>query len=213
MKDVLTELAAAAREVARRGVGDDELIAVTVRREYPAEVADVWQAVTDPERLARWFAPVSGDLREGGTFRVEGNADGEIRECVPPSALTLTWGGPVSIVSVRLAASPAGTTLELEHTVPAAFAGSGAGALYVGPGWDVALLGLALWLGGEMVGEPAVWEASPEVHEVNAESIDAWIATVSASGTATDDELAAATAAARAQFTPERAGTHQDLAG
>ena len=32
----------------------------------------------------------------------------------------------------------------LEMTVPAAFAGSGAGARYVGPGGDVALLGLAL---------------------------------------------------------------------
>jgi uncharacterized protein YndB with AHSA1/START domain len=205
VKDVLEELAATAREVARRGAGDDELIAVTLRREYPAEVGDVWEAVTDPQRLARWFAPVSGDLREGGTFQVEGNADGEIRECVPPSALTVTWGGPVSVVRVRLSASGAGTVLELEHTVPAAFAGSGAGALYVGPGWDVALLGLALWLRGELVEDPAAWEASPEVREVSAGSIEAWIATVAASGTATDDEVAAATAAARAQFTPEQA--------
>jgi uncharacterized protein YndB with AHSA1/START domain len=207
MKDVLEELAATAREVARRGGGDDELIAVTLRREYPAEVEDVWQAVTDPQRLARWFAPVSGDLREGGTFAVEGNAEGEIRECVPPSALTVTWGGPVSVVTVRLTASGAGTVLELEHTVPAAFAGSGAGALYVGPGWDVAVLGLALWLRGELVDAPAVWEASPEVREVNAGSIDAWVATITSSGTATDDEVAAAAAAARAQFTPDQGGT------
>ena len=205
MKDVLEELAATAREVARRGVGADELIAVTLRREYPAEVEDVWEAVTDPQRLARWFAPVRGDLREGGTFQVEGNAVGEIRESVPPSALTVTWGGPVSVVHMQLSASGAGTVLELEHTVPAAFAGSGAGALYVGPGWDVALLGLALWLRGELVEDPAAWEASPEVREVNAGSIEAWIATVTASGTATDDEVAAATAAARAQFTPEQA--------
>ena len=199
MKDVLEELAATAHEVARRGAGDDELIAVTLRREYPAEVEDVWEAVTDPQRLARWFAPVRGDLQ------VDGNADGEIRECVPPSALTVTWGGPVSVVRVRLSASGADTVLELEHTVPAAFAGSGAGALYVGPGWDVALLGLALWLRGELVEDPAAWEASPEVREVSVGSIEAWIATVTASGTATDDEVAAATAAARAQFTPEQA--------
>jgi uncharacterized protein YndB with AHSA1/START domain len=205
VKDVLEELAATAREVARRGAGDDELIAVTLRREYPAEVEEVWEAVTDPERLARWFAPVGGDLREGGTFSVEGNAEGQIRECVRPSALTVTWGGPVSVVRVRLSASGASTVLELEHTVPAAFAGSGAGALYVGPGWDVALLGLTLWLRGELVEDPAAWEASPEVLEVNAGSIEAWIATVTASGTATDDEVAAATAAAHAQFTPEQA--------
>jgi uncharacterized protein YndB with AHSA1/START domain len=204
MKDVLEELAATAREVARRGVGDDELIAVRLRREYPADVEDVWEAVTDPQRLARWFAPVAGELHEGGAFRVDGNAEGEIRECRPPSALTVTWGSPVSIVSVRLTATGAGTALDLEHTVPAAFAGSGAGALYVGPGWDVALLGLDLWLRGELVDDPAVWEASPEVLAVNAGSIEAWVATIAASGTATDEEVAAATAAARAQFTPDR---------
>jgi uncharacterized protein YndB with AHSA1/START domain len=203
MKDVLQELAATAREVARRGSGDeDELIVVTLRREYAAELDDVWQAVTDPERVARWFAPVSGDLREGGTFQVEGNAGGEIRECKAPSALTLTWGGPASVVRVSLSVSGAGTVLELEHTVPAAFAGSGAGALYVGPGWDVALLGLALWMRGDLTGDPVEWEASPEVALVNAGSVDAWITAVGDSGTATEDELATATAAARAQFTP-----------
>jgi uncharacterized protein YndB with AHSA1/START domain len=72
MRDVLQELAATAREVVRRGEGDEELIAVMLRREYPTDPEDVWQALTDPRRVARWFAPVSGDLRQGGTFQVEG---------------------------------------------------------------------------------------------------------------------------------------------
>ena len=203
MRDLLAEIAETAREVARRGAGDDELIAVSLRREYPADVADVWDAVTDPARLARWFAPVTGDLRQGGTFAVEGNADGEIRECAPPSTLVLTWGGPVSVVTVRLAPAGEGTVLELEHTVPAAFAGSGAGALFVGPGWDVALLGLALHVRGDEVGDPVAWEGGEEVRAANAASIDAWVATVTASGTATAEEVAGGEAAARAQFTPE----------
>ena len=203
MRDLLTEIAEAAREVARRGSGEEELIAVTVRREYPAAAEDVWEAVTDPARLARWFAPVTGDLCAGGSFAVEGNADGEIRECAPPSTLTVTWGGPVSVVRVRLSPAGAGTLLELEHTVPAAFAGSGAGALFVGPGWDVALLGLGLHLRGEDVGDPVAWEAGAEVRRASAASIDAWVATVTASGTATPEEVAGGEAAARAQFTPE----------
>jgi uncharacterized protein YndB with AHSA1/START domain len=202
VRDLLAEIAETAREVARRGAGDDELIAVRLRREYPADVADVWQAVTDPARLARWFAPVSGDLRQGGTFAVEGNADGEIRECAPPSILVLTWGGPVSVVTVRLAPAGEGTALELEHTVPAAFAGSGAGALFVGPGWDVALLGLALHVAGEDVGDPVAWEAGEEVRAATVASIEAWVATVTASGTATEEEVAGGEAAARAQFAP-----------
>jgi uncharacterized protein YndB with AHSA1/START domain len=203
VRDLLAEIAETAREVARRGGGDDELVAVTVRREYPAAADDVWEAVTDPARLARWFAPVTGDLREGGTFAVEGNADGEIRECSPPSTLVLTWGGPVSVVTVRLTAAGAATVLELEHTVPVAFAGSGAGALFVGPGWDVALLGMGLHLRGEDVGDPVAWEGSEEVRRANAASIDAWVTTVTASGTATAEEVAGGEAAARAQFTPE----------
>ncbi|SFT50869.1 Uncharacterized conserved protein YndB, AHSA1/START domain [Geodermatophilus amargosae] len=203
MRDLLAEIAETAREVARRGGGDDELVAVTVRREYPAAADDVWEAVTDPARLARWFAPVTGDLREGGTFAVEGNADGEIRECSPPSTLVLTWGGPGSVVTVRLTAAGGATVLELEHTVPLAFAGSGAGALFVGPGWDVALLGLGLHLRGEDVGDPVAWEGSEEVRRANSASIDAWVSTVTASGTATPEEVAGGEAAARAQFTPE----------
>lgn len=56
----------------------------------------------------------------------------------------------------------------------------------------------------------AAWEASSEVREVNAGSIEAWIAAVTAPGTATPDEIAAATAAARAQFTPDETRTDGD---
>ena len=202
MKDLLRELAATARTVARRGDGEDEVVSVDLRREYPADVDDVWDAITTPERLARWFGPVSGDLRAGGDFQFETNAGGDIRECDPPTGLTVTWGSPLSVVRVRLSAAAGGTALELEHTVPVAFAGSGAGALYVGPGWDVALLGLALWLQGELVEEPAAWEASPEVHALNVAAIEAWVAAVTSSGTADAEAVAEATEAARAQFAP-----------
>jgi hypothetical protein len=107
------------------------------------------------------------------------------------------------VVTVRLAPAGEGTALELEHTVPAAFAGSGAGALFVGPGWDVALLGLALHVRGDDVGDPVAWEGGEEVRAANAASIDAWVATVTASGTATAEEVAGGEAAARAQFAPE----------
>ncbi|WP_369138385.1 SRPBCC family protein [Modestobacter versicolor] len=202
MRDLVEEIVAAHRDVVRRGEGDGELIAVTVRRRYDAAVADVWDAVTDPERLARWFAPVSGDLREGGSFQVEGNAGGEVLECRPPSAFAVSWGGPESVVRLRLTPDGAATELALEHSVPVAFAGSGAGALYVGPGWDVGVLGLGLFLSGEAVGDPVAWEASPEVLRANAASIEAWADVVRASGTAGSDEVEGAVAAARAQFTP-----------
>mgnify|MGYP002779413394 CR=1 FL=1 len=61
-----TEVAAIERRVARREGANGEEIAVVARRPYPAPAADVWAALTEPDRLRRWFLPVSGDLRPGG---------------------------------------------------------------------------------------------------------------------------------------------------
>ena len=36
----------------------------------PVENRDLWEALTSAERIPRWFAPVSGDLRLGGRFQV-----------------------------------------------------------------------------------------------------------------------------------------------
>ena len=97
--------------------------------------------------------PISGDLRKGGSFQLEGNAGGDILECERPRRFRVTFGGEASFFEIRL--SPTGdgaTTLELEHTVPIEMAQSGAGALWVGPGWDGGLLGLALFLAGEVAG-------------------------------------------------------------
>ena len=111
---------------------------VTLQRQYPAEAADVWDALTDPERVRRWFLPLSGDLREGGAFQLEGNASGDILRCAAPERLVVTFGAPNSVVEVRLVEQGEGTLLILEHSVPLAIAGSGAGALYVGPGCGTA---------------------------------------------------------------------------
>ena len=36
---------------------------------YDTDIDDLWSALTDPRRLARWVADVEGDLRLGGEFR------------------------------------------------------------------------------------------------------------------------------------------------
>jgi len=203
MIDTTDQIDAIHREVDRRSVDGDEVVSVLLRRAYGASVQDVWSAVTDPERIARWFMPVSGDLREGGDFQLQGNAGGRILRCDPPRMLRATFGGETSIVEVRL--NPDGddsTTLELEHTVPIEMAGSGAGALFVGPGWDGAVMGLGLYLSGAFTGDPVEAANSPEVITFNGASIGKWTSVVEASGTATAEELAAGVAASRAQFTP-----------
>jgi len=203
MIDTTNQIDTIHREVARKQAESGEVVSVLLRREYDTSIEDVWSAVTDPERIRRWFMPVSGDLRVGGDFDLEGNASGRILRCDPPKLLRATFGGETSIVEVRLFPDGSGsTTLELEHSVPIEMAGSGAGALYVGPGWDGAVMGLGLYLSGTFTGDPVEAANSPEVIAFNGASIEKWTAVVEASGTATPEELAAGVAASRAQFTP-----------
>ena len=71
----------------------------------------MWDACTNPERLPRWFAKVTGELRVGGRYQVEGNAGGTIERCDPPGggvvgfAATWEFGGEVS----ELASEPSDT--------------------------------------------------------------------------------------------------------
>jgi uncharacterized protein YndB with AHSA1/START domain len=198
MNDLIAEL-----ERVRRLVGRDSAEhVVELRRTYDAPAADVWDACTDPERIPRWFLPVTGDLRLGGRFQLEGNAGGEIVECDPPRRLAVTWefGGKASVVILDLTpAGDAATELRLRHLVgdDDHWATYGPGA--VGVGWDLCLLGLAYHLGsGVEVTKDLV--ATPEGRDVMRRSAEDWGAAHAAGGApaATARDAAARTSAAYA---------------
>ena len=89
---------------------------VSGSRTYSAEIEELWDAVTNSERIPRWFAPITGELKLGGRYQLEGNAGGDITRCDPPRALDVTWEcGNVSWVTVRLESVTGGTRLTLEH--------------------------------------------------------------------------------------------------
>ncbi len=201
--DIAEQIGAISRGVSQQHTESGETVAVTLERRYPADQADVWQAITDPDRVRRWFLPLTGELREGGNFQLEGNAAGDIMTCEPPRRLIVTFGGESSIVEVLLSSDGQQTLLTLTHSVPLELAGSGAGALYVGPGWDGALLGLAMYLAGEVAGDPVAAANSPEVQDFNVSSIKTWVAAIEASGTADADAISAAREASLAQFAPD----------
>ncbi len=205
MIDITSQIGAIERNVSRRtDESGAELVSVVVRRTYRGSIDDVWDAITDPDRIRRWFMPVSGALREGGDFQLEGNASGRILRCQPPRLLRTTFGGETSIVELRLESTGAEeTSLELEHTVPIEMAGSGAGALYVGPGWDGAFLGLGLYLDGQVIDDPMAAASSPEAQAFSRDSIRAWREAIERSGTATPEEIEAAIQASMAQFSPD----------
>jgi uncharacterized protein YndB with AHSA1/START domain len=122
--------------------------ALTAEQTYDATAADVWDALTDPERLPRWFLPVEGDLRVGGRYQLVGNAGGSIERCDPPRSLAVTWeyGDLVSWVEVDLAETRGSTTLVLRHIAHPDERWERYGPGAVGIGWDLSMLGLALHL-------------------------------------------------------------------
>jgi uncharacterized protein YndB with AHSA1/START domain len=131
----------------REHLGKPALVAVAIRS-YDTTVEDLWNAITTPERLARWFLPVEGDLKLGGRYQLKGNAGGTISRCDPPEALDLTWEimGGTSWVNLRLAPDGRKARLSLEHIAHKEGIGEehlkqfGPGA--VGIGWDLGLHGL-----------------------------------------------------------------------
>src|SRR5215467_15687325 len=116
--DALRYIGAVTREVrAREHQGRSARVLVATCA-YDTTVDDVWDAITNPDRIPRWFLPVSGDLRLGGRYQLQGNAGGEITRCEPPRHLAVTWefAGDVSWLSVALSeVSAEQTLLELEH--------------------------------------------------------------------------------------------------
>ena len=73
---------------------DDKHGAVRVEDVYDTHIDDLWEACTTPERLARWIAEISGDLRVGGTvqasFTSTWTGPGRIEICDRPHHLLLT---------------------------------------------------------------------------------------------------------------------------
>ena len=144
--DVESHLGAVGRSVALLEREGQPASAVALSRSYPTGIADLWEAVTNGQRIARWFLPVSGSFKPGGRYQLEGNAGGVIRRCVPPSRLELTWefGGDVSWVDVRLSAEGTGCArLDLSHAARLSPHWTMYGPGATGVGWELGLMGLA----------------------------------------------------------------------
>jgi uncharacterized protein YndB with AHSA1/START domain len=163
----------------------------TLAQTYPAPIDDVWEALTSAERIPRWFLPVSGELRLGGRYQVEGNAGGTVETCDARKSYGVTWefGGGITWLTVRLSAvDDAHTRVELEHVALADDIGAEMweqfGPAATGIGWDGALLGLHqhLTTGEVRPGNSAEWLLSDEGRRFQRLSADRWAAAHEASG-------------------------------
>jgi len=199
--DVPRHIGAVTRKVETRLRDGRPARVVVAARTYDTSVDDLWDAITSQERIPRWFLPVSGDLRLGGRYQLQGNAGGTITRCEPPRVVAMTWefGGDVTWLEVTLEPTRDGRAhLQLEHVarVPdERWDEFGPGA--VGVGWDTALLGLGNHVESGATVDPReamAWLGSDNGREFVRRSSDDWCRASIAAGT---DSAAARAAAAR----------------
>ncbi|QEO15363.1 hypothetical protein FLP10_13700 [Agromyces intestinalis] len=113
---------------------------------YATDVDELWQAITDPGRLARFMATYRGEFRVGGTWEAIGSSGdvycvGVVQVCDPPRGFTTTWqvrGEHETRLEVRLVPDGGGTRLVLRH--------DGISDTEYGPGWHVYLEALGRYL-------------------------------------------------------------------
>jgi uncharacterized protein YndB with AHSA1/START domain len=72
---------------------------VRIEDRFDTDIDDLWSALTEPRRLARWLGEVEGDLRLGGEFRARFFASGwegtgRVEVCEPPRRLLLLTEQP-----------------------------------------------------------------------------------------------------------------------
>jgi uncharacterized protein YndB with AHSA1/START domain len=130
---------------------------VRVEDRFNTDIDDLWSALTEPSRLARWYAQVEGDLRPGGEFRmvVHGSGwegTGRVQACEPPRRLavtsrelqarfdgfleaTLTPDGDQTILVIQARGLP----LEKVH--------------FYGVGWQIHVEDLAAYIAGQERGD------------------------------------------------------------
>ncbi len=96
---------------------------VRFERTFPHAANQVWAAISDPERLAKWFPTTVEfeELRAGApiTFRFEEDRypamSGAFREVSPPRRLAFTWGDDV--LTFELEERDGGTACRLSFSV------------------------------------------------------------------------------------------------
>jgi len=181
MIEVFEQINRVERRVGSRTFEAGEARTVVIARTYEAALDDVWDACTNPERIPRWLLPVSGSLRIGGRYQLEGNAGGEIERCDPPNGFDATWeiGGNVSWIAVRLSEVGSGRTrFELSQIGPSDdehWAQFGPGA--VGVGWELGLLRLGRHIASGAAVDPAeaaAWSASADGRQFISLSSQGW---------------------------------------
>jgi uncharacterized protein YndB with AHSA1/START domain len=178
--DIGRQLGAVARKVGDREHDGKPARVVVVEQTYSTTAEDLWEAITTADRLPRWLLPITGELRLGGRYQLQGNAGGEILICQPPRHLYVTWeyGGDISWVDAKIAVVARNSVrLTVEHIARPNEHWKQFGPGAVGIGWDLMILGLSKHLetGSAKVAEEGMkWMMSDDGKSFVRQSSDRW---------------------------------------
>jgi uncharacterized protein YndB with AHSA1/START domain len=94
----MTSNAAGPRIIGSLGTADGKGV-VRMEDRFDTDIDNVWSAITDPSRLARWYGEIEGDLRVGGEYRARLFASGwegtgRIEACERPRRLVVSSKDP-----------------------------------------------------------------------------------------------------------------------
>jgi uncharacterized protein YndB with AHSA1/START domain len=148
---------------------------VRMEDRFDTDIDDLWQALTDPRRLARWYGEVEGDLRPGGEYQAHvtmsgWEGTGRVEVCEPPRRLRVTsretQDSYDEVIEATLTADGEQTILVIEASgmplerVP-----------FYGAGWQIHVEDLAAYLAGRERGDGmARWnELVPAYQELAAD--------------------------------------------
>jgi uncharacterized protein YndB with AHSA1/START domain len=139
---------------------------VRIEDRYDAGIDDLWSALIDPDRLARWYGQVEGDLRPGGQFRLSVESDGwdgtgRVEACDPPRRLLVTTRETDESWREGQGAQP------FDETIEASLTADGDHTILVievrgipldkiafyGAGWQIHAESLAVYLAGQERGD------------------------------------------------------------
>ncbi|MEU6658992.1 SRPBCC family protein [Streptomyces sp. NPDC046821] len=143
---------------------DDGRPAVRLPRAFAHPIERVWQYVSDPAELARWFpSQVEIELRSGGAIRFHGDPNmpvstGQVLTADAPRHLSFSWGADELHFDLE-ALDEGRTRLTLTNVLETADAAARNAA-----GWEICLAALDAvdrgeGLGGPPLGASAHWKA------------------------------------------------------
>ncbi len=150
---------------------------VRMQDRFDAPIDEVWSAITDLDRLAKWHCKVEGDLRPGGDFRIFVESDdwegtGRVHSCEAPRRLTVTTRESEESWRKGQGVPPFDETLDVtlraegeQTNVVVEVSGLPIEPLpFYGVGWQIHFERLAAYLGGREPGDTPAdteqrWEA------------------------------------------------------